>query len=78
MQGYVTAAHAGSEDIINASRAAIASVCAQDPIGPLEAISEALWTLLRDKIGNDRIIVSLLEVISFLFDAGIIHQLENK
>ncbi|EHL02883.1 putative Tubulin-specific chaperone D [Glarea lozoyensis 74030] len=78
MQGYVTSAHAGSEDIINASRAAIASVCAQDPVRAIDSMSDALWKLLRDKIGNDRIIVSLLEVISFLFDAAVIHQLENR
>jgi hypothetical protein len=78
MQGYVTSAHAGSEDIINASRAALALACAHDPVRLITAISDSLWQLLRDKSANERIIVSVLEVIAFLFDTGIIHQLGNE
>jgi hypothetical protein len=78
MQGYVTSAHAGSEDIINVSRAALASACRDDSDELTQAISNALFKLLRDKMANDRIIVSVLEVIAFLFDAGIMHQLEHR
>lgn len=78
MQGYVTSAHAGSENIINASRVALASACAQYPVVLVDKICDSLWNILRDRSTNDRIIVSVLEVIVFLFDAGIIHQLEDE
>jgi hypothetical protein len=78
MQGYVTSAHAGSEDIINVSRGALGLACVNDPVTLIQSISNALFTLLRDKVANDRIIVSILGVIAFLFDAGIIHQLEHR
>ena len=72
MEGYVTSADTGSEDLIRASRAALAEVCENDSIR--FRLCSTMCEVLRRNIRNDRILVSAMEVMAFLFDAGIMQK----
>ena len=75
MEGYVTSADTGAEDLVRASRAALAQFC---EAGNTELVYKTLILILSKNVGsvnnNDRVIVPCLEVISFLFDARILQK----
>ena len=72
IEGYVTSADTGSEDLVRASRAALAEAC-QDDVLRLR-IRNTMCEVLKRSLSNDRILVSAMEVIAFLFDAGIMQK----
>ncbi|TVY41842.1 Tubulin-specific chaperone D [Lachnellula occidentalis] len=60
-EGYVVSADAGSEDVVRASRAALVG------FGHGELVCETVFTVMK----NERVQVSAMEVMGFLFDMGI-------
>lgn len=70
LEGYVTSADTGSENLIKASRAALTDFCYVD-VSASNLICGTLLQLAKTNLHNDRIMVPVLEVMSFLFDAGI-------
>lgn len=71
LEGYVGSADTGSEELVRASRAAVADYC---EAGNLDLICENLLAVLRKNVDNDRILVSTLEMINFLFDVRMIQH----
>jgi hypothetical protein len=72
MEGYVTSADTGSEDLVRASRAALAEVCEDNDTR--RRLCTTMCEVIRCNLGNDRILVSAMEVMAFLFDVGIIQR----
>ncbi len=70
MAGFVTSADTGNEDLVIASRAALSEYCVASTAN-LDAVCTALLRNLKDRQGQDRVIVPTLEIIAFLFYAGI-------
>ncbi|KAF4980770.1 hypothetical protein FZEAL_3284 [Fusarium zealandicum] len=66
MAGFVTSADTGNEDLVIASRAALCDFCeaSQDNV---DLICQALLANLKTRHGQDRFVVSTLEIIAFLF-----------
>ncbi|PMD47951.1 hypothetical protein L207DRAFT_479337 [Hyaloscypha variabilis F] len=79
MEGYITSADTGSEDLVRSSRAAIASFCAD---GHTALVYDSLMSILHKQLdptpapNEDRLVTPCLEVISFLFDWGFLQQLD--
>jgi len=70
MAGFVTSADTGNEDLVIASRDALVEYCNESQ-EHLNRISNTLIANLKQRQGEDRIIVPTLEIIAFLFYAGI-------
>ncbi|KAF2459218.1 tubulin folding cofactor D C terminal-domain-containing protein [Lineolata rhizophorae] len=82
LAGYVTAAGMGSESVLQASRLALVDLLETMPAeyshpddGSILDVANILTELLRDNLGTDRVVLPLLEVIAFLFDAGFLQKL---
>ncbi|TAQ85333.1 hypothetical protein B7494_g6343 [Chlorociboria aeruginascens] len=71
LEGYVSSADTGSEDLIRNSRAALVAFC---ETGNINLICETLLEVLEKNISNDRILVPTMEAIGFLFDAQIMQR----
>ncbi|KAE9364067.1 hypothetical protein N431DRAFT_390307 [Stipitochalara longipes BDJ] len=80
MEGYITSADTGSEDLVRSSRAALAEFCAA---GHTNIVYNSLMRILSQQLSTtpapneDRIVIPCLEVISFLFDWGFLQQLNT-
>jgi tubulin-specific chaperone D len=70
LAGFVTSADTGNEDLVIASRAALADYCARSP-AHRDRVCAALARNLRARQGEDRTIVPTLEVVAYLFYAGV-------
>lgn len=70
-EGYVVTADAGSEDIVRASRAALVEFCVPENI---DLVCKTLFSDALKNSTNDRILVSAMEVMAFLFDMGIMQK----
>lgn len=77
LEGFVTSADAGSEDLIRASRAALAGYC-ESGSEPLQRVCETLIVVVQRNLKNDRVLVPALEVIAFLFHVQIMQRSSNK
>lgn len=73
MTGYVTSADTGNEDLVIASRAALADYC-ESTSENLNGVCMALLRNMKSRQGQDRIIVPTLEIISFLFSVGVFQR----
>ncbi|KAI6313921.1 hypothetical protein MCOR34_005118 [Pyricularia oryzae] len=74
MTGYVTSADAGHEDLVIASRGALAAYCArsQDDLDrACGALARNLARLSRQQPQPDRVVVPTLNVAAFLFHVGV-------
>ncbi|KAI5463469.1 tubulin folding cofactor D C terminal-domain-containing protein [Mariannaea sp. PMI_226] len=69
MAGFVTSADTGNEDLVIASRAALSGYCAEGPEN-LNLVCQALLHNLKAKEGQDRVVISTLEIVAFLFHMG--------
>jgi len=74
-EGYVGSADTGSEDLVRASRAALADFC---EAGNTDRVSSTLFAVMKRNIDNDRILVPTLEAMAFLFDVQILQQSSLK
>lgn len=73
LAGYVTSADTGNEDLVIASRAALADFCAASTTN-LAAVCGALVSNLRTRQGQDRVLVPTLEIAAFLCHVGLFQQ----
>ncbi|KAI0014306.1 tubulin folding cofactor D C terminal-domain-containing protein [Xylariaceae sp. FL0662B] len=76
LAGYVTSADTGNEDLVIASRAALADFCAASHENNLGRVHAALLRNLKQYQGQgqDRVVVPTLEVLAFLFHVGLLQQ----
>jgi tubulin-specific chaperone D len=77
IEGYVTSADSGSEDLIRASRAALAEYC-EVQSQHLDHVCETLFVVAKRNMKNDRVLVPTLEVMAFLFDVRIMQKSSTK
>lgn len=73
LEGYVTSADTGSEDLVRASRAALVGYCNK---GNGDAICRRLELMAGSSV--DRVLIPTLEVIGFLFDMQIMQKSSLK
>ncbi|KAI1845807.1 hypothetical protein JX266_008172 [Neoarthrinium moseri] len=73
LAGLATSADTGNEDLVIASRAALAHIC-RSSTNDLSKICIALIHNLKLHQGQDRIVVPTLELIAYLFHVGIFQQ----
>lgn len=73
LEGYVTSADTGSEDLIRTSRAALFEYC---EIGSenIQQVCQTLLQVAKRNLKNDRVLVPTLETIAFLFDTQIMQR----
>ncbi|KAI0888880.1 tubulin folding cofactor D C terminal-domain-containing protein [Annulohypoxylon maeteangense] len=71
LAGLVTSADTGNEDLVIVSRAALADFCV-DSSENLKRICAALVHNLKVYQGQDRIVIPTLEVVAYLFHAGLL------
>ncbi|KFY18885.1 hypothetical protein V493_08275 [Pseudogymnoascus sp. VKM F-4281 (FW-2241)] len=71
--GYVSAADAGAEGLIRASRAALNDFCFAAPQNR-ELVCNALVGSVKrlHEAGDERVLLPMMSVVAFLFDAGIL------
>ena len=77
LQGFITSADTGSEDLVRVSRAALAEYC-EDDITNLNSICRGLILILKKNFKNDRLLVPAMEVMGFLFDYHIMQRSSTK
>lgn len=73
LAGFVTSADAGNEDLVIASRAALADFCSASD-GNLGLVCNGLLQNLKTRQGQDRVLVPTLEIIAFLFHVGLFQR----
>ncbi|EFQ27786.1 beta-tubulin cofactor d [Colletotrichum graminicola M1.001] len=73
LAGYVTSADTGNEDLVIASRAALADFCAASPQN-LAAVCAALVSNVKTRQGQDRVVVPTLEIVAFLCHVGLFQK----
>lgn len=77
LEGYVTSADAGSEDLIRASRAALTEFC-ESGSDNLQKVCSTLLLVAKRNLKNDRVLVPTLEVVAFLFDVQVMQRSSTK
>ncbi|KAK5015556.1 hypothetical protein LTR60_002820, partial [Cryomyces antarcticus] len=84
LEGYISSAGGGSESVVQASRTALADALAADALPTcgstyrLVDVCHTFVDILRDNLSTDRIVLPLLEVLAFLFDAFIIQRVAEE
>ncbi|EKD19691.1 uncharacterized protein L3040_001962 [Drepanopeziza brunnea f. sp. 'multigermtubi'] len=75
LSGYVISADAGAEKLVQASRSALLDFCEASPSN-CDLTGQTLLAIIKSNVqsSNDRILVSALEVMRFLFDMGVMQQ----
>ncbi|KAK7449027.1 beta-tubulin cofactor d [Colletotrichum acutatum] len=78
LAGYVTSADTGNEDLVIASRAALADFCAASPRN-LDAVCGALVSNVKTRqtpgqSQGDRVVVPTLEIVAFLCHVGLFQK----
>ncbi|VUC25344.1 unnamed protein product [Clonostachys rosea] len=76
MAGLVTSADTGNEDLVIASRAALTTFCNASQRN-LDLVYGALFDNLKNRQGEDRVVVPTLEITAFLFHVGILQRSET-
>ncbi|EEY14971.1 conserved hypothetical protein [Verticillium alfalfae VaMs.102] len=70
LAGYVTSADTGNEDLVIAARAALTEYCSIAPANR-DDVCIALVRNLSSRQGQDRVLVPTLEIVAFLYRAGL-------
>lgn len=73
MAGFVSSADTGNEELVIASRAALTEYCEESPEN-VQRVCAALVQNLKTCQSEDRVIVPTLEIIAFLFYAGLFQR----
>ncbi|KAL0944415.1 beta-tubulin cofactor d [Colletotrichum truncatum] len=76
LAGYVTSADTGNEDLVIASRAALAEFCGESARN-LGAACVALVSNLKTRQGQDRVVVPTLEIVAFLCHVGLFQKCQE-
>jgi hypothetical protein len=85
LEGYMSSAGMGSESIVQASRLAIFDFFYRLPIEftsghqsyTLLEATNTITEILKDNLTNDRVLLPLLTVISFLLDIQVLQRLST-
>ncbi|MCJ1465433.1 hypothetical protein MMC07_004051 [Pseudocyphellaria aurata] len=77
LEGYVSAAGAGSDSLLRSSRFALVSYAEQFSTKDLIQFCDHLSTVIGQNLSNDRILVPALLVVGFLFDAGVFEPIRE-
>ena len=83
IEGYSSSAGAGSESLVQASRSALISVLRVMPVDDsthnytLLGFAEDLLHVLKANYEVDRVVVPVLETLTFLLDSGLFLQLQQ-
>ena len=78
LEGFVTTAGGQYEDQIRVSRTALINHTSRLSDSELQLFCVYLVRILRNHFDNDRLVIPAMEVISFLFEAGITVRLERE
>ncbi|KAI9742776.1 MAG: hypothetical protein M1818_003505 [Claussenomyces sp. TS43310] len=90
IEGYVSSADTGSAGLVRVSRAALVDFCEDglamadtkqdqaDETSNCEILCQVLHQVAKKNMNNDRVLVPTLEVMGFLFDAGIMQQSHSQ
>ena len=78
LEGFVTTAGGEYEDQIQVSRAALINYASRLSDSELQFFCTYLVRILRNHSKNDRLLIPAMEVISFLFEAGLTIRLEQE
>lgn len=73
LAGYATSADTGNENLVITSRAALRDFCDESQ-ARLDLVCGALARNLRERQGQDRVLVPTLEVVSYLLNAGLLQR----
>ncbi|KAI1342381.1 tubulin folding cofactor D C terminal-domain-containing protein [Xylariaceae sp. FL0016] len=73
LAGLATSADTGNEDLVIASRAALANFC-EDSEEKLRLVCAGLLHNLKQYTGQDRVVVPTLEVIAYLYHVGLLQR----
>lgn len=77
LEGFINSADTGSEDLVRASRAALAEYCESNDDNP-NIVCGGLFAIMKRSLKNDRIVVPAMEVMGFLFDYQIMQHSATK
>ena len=77
LEGYVSAAGAGSDSLLRSSRLALALYAERLSTANLMVFLDCLSCIIRQNMLNDRVLVPTLVVFGFLFDAGVFTKLRE-
>ena len=78
LEGFVTLAGGEYEDQIRVSRTALVNHTSHLSNFDLQCLCVYLIRILRTRPDNDRILIPAMEVVNFLFEAGITWRLEQE
>ena len=79
LKGYVTSAGSGSESVLQASREAFVAYAAGCSQSVLATYCTDIVDIVENNLANDRLLVSAVEFLDYLFDAGVLPRLaEDK
>lgn len=77
LEGYVSAAGAGSDSLLRSSRFALVTCAEKLSTTDLIQFCDHLSTIIGQNLSNDRISIPILLVVGFLFDAGVFEQIRE-
>lgn len=77
IEGFVSSADTGSEDLVRTSRAALAEYC-ENNTENLNIICGGLLAIMKRNLKNDRVLLPTMEAIGFLFDYRIMQHSITK
>ena len=77
LEGYISSADTGSEDLVRASRAALAEYCGTSDEN-LSAVCGGMFAIMKKNLKNDRLLVPVMEVMGFLLDYQIMQRSATK
>ena len=75
LQGYITSGGAGSESVLQASRAAFVAYVNDCSSFHLGMYCTTLVDIVLNNRSNDRLVLPAMDFLGFLFDAGILPRL---
>jgi hypothetical protein len=78
LEGFLTSAGAGSESLLQSSRAALVHYVGQLEVHELVLFCKCFTGIIRGSISNERLLVPALDTLGFLFDAGIMQCLQSE
>ena len=80
LEGYVSAAAAGSDALLQASRSALVSFVERFSVAQLIEFCACLNNTIRTNIGRsiDRVVIPTLVVYGFLFDARVFDRVQEQ
>ncbi|KAK8161036.1 tubulin folding cofactor D C terminal-domain-containing protein [Phyllosticta citrichinensis] len=82
VEGYISSAGMGSESVVQASRLALVEKMESLPVEgeqtSLVNVANAILGVFKANLSNDRVIMPLLDVVAFLFDAQVLQRLNGS